>query len=151
MDPKKTGEFIALLRREQGMTQKDLAEKLNVSDKAISRWETGKGFPETGLLMTISDALGISVGELLSGQRMEQEQVKEQTDQVIVQSFRQTDRKAATALWTAIGSALVIFLVVMAWIITALPREVSAMDFIRGSEIGMRYELGWDNEKFHIE
>lgn len=41
MDPKKTGEFIALLRREQGMTQKDLAEKLNVSDKAISRWETG--------------------------------------------------------------------------------------------------------------
>ena len=151
MDPKKTGEFIALLRREQGMTQKDLAEKLNVSDKAISRWETGKGFPETGLLMTISDALGISVGELLSGQRMEREQVKEQTDQVIVQSFRQTDRKAATALWTAIGSALVIFLVVMAWIITALPREVSAMDFIRGSEIGMRYELGWDNEKFHIE
>ena len=41
MDPKKTGEFIALLRKDKGMTQKDLAEKLNVSDKAISRWETG--------------------------------------------------------------------------------------------------------------
>ena len=41
MDPKKTGEFIALLRKELGLTQKDLAEKLHVSDKAISRWETG--------------------------------------------------------------------------------------------------------------
>lgn len=41
MDPKKTGEFIALLRKEKNMTQKQLAEKLNVSDKAISRWETG--------------------------------------------------------------------------------------------------------------
>jgi transcriptional regulator with XRE-family HTH domain len=42
MDPKKTGEFLAQLRKEQGLTQKELAEKLHVSDKAISRWETGK-------------------------------------------------------------------------------------------------------------
>ena len=151
MDPKKTGDFIAQLRKEQGMTQKELAQKLNVSDKAISRWETGKGFPETGLLMTISDTLGISVGELLSGQRLEQEQVREQTDQVIVQSFRQTDKKAAAAIWTAIGSAAAIVLLVMAWIITALPREVPAMEFIRDSEIRMLYELGMDNDKFHIE
>lgn len=151
MDPKKTGEFIALLRKEQGMTQKDLAQKLSVSDKAISRWETGKGFPETGLLIAVSQTLGVSVGELLSGQRMEQEKLKEQTDKVIVQSFRQTDKKAAAAVWTAIGFSVVVFLLAMVWTITALPRDISGMDFIRGSEIRMLYELGTDNDKFHIE
>ena len=100
--------------------------------------------------MTISETLGVSVGELLSGQRMEQETLKEQTDQVIVQSFRQTDKKSAAAVWTTVSAAVVIFLLVMAWIITAFPREVSAMDFVR-SKISMRYELGKDNANPHLE
>ena len=139
MDPKKTGEFLAQLRKEQGLTQKELAEKLHVSDKAISRWETGKGFPETGLLITISELLGISVGELLSGQRMEPARIKEETDKVIVQSFRQTDKKAAAMVLTAVVSAVVICALLIGWIATALPREVQAMDFLC-DEIPMRYE-----------
>ena len=69
MDTNKIGSFIKELRNSQNMTQKDLAEKINCTDKAISRWETGRGVPEVSLLMPLSKALGVSVNELLMGER----------------------------------------------------------------------------------
>ena len=57
MDSNKTGLFIAELRKQKGYTQKELAEKLMVTDKAVSRWETGKGFPDTSLLRNLSNIL----------------------------------------------------------------------------------------------
>lgn len=70
MDARKTGELIALLRREKNMSQKDLAEKLDVTNKAISRWETGRGYPDIEILPELSQILGISVQELLEGERI---------------------------------------------------------------------------------
>ena len=69
MDANKTGKFISELRREKNLTQAQLAEALFVSDKAISRWETGKGFPDINNLEAISKALGVSTSELLKGER----------------------------------------------------------------------------------
>ena len=57
----KSGLFIKEKRNENNLTQKELAEKLNCTDKAISRWETGKGFPEMSFLIPLSEALGVSV------------------------------------------------------------------------------------------
>ena len=57
MDAKTTGRFIAELRKQKGYTQKELAEKIMVTDKAISRWETGKGLPDTSLLKPLGDIL----------------------------------------------------------------------------------------------
>ena len=62
-----TGAIIKKLRESKRLTQAELAERLNVSDKAVSKWETGKGFPDITLIEPIADALGISVAELLSG------------------------------------------------------------------------------------
>lgn len=101
MDAKKTGVFIAQLRKELGLTQKELADALNVSDKAISRWETGKGFPDTALLKPLGDTLGVSVGELLSGERMAETEVRERTDEVIVETLRKPPKK-----WTFISIAV---------------------------------------------
>ena len=70
MDAKKTGSFISALRREKGMTQKQLADKLNVSDKAVSRWETGRGLPDIGMLMALSCEFSVSINELLCGTRI---------------------------------------------------------------------------------
>ena len=150
MDPKRTGEFIALLRKERGLTQKELASLLHVSDKAISRWETGKGFPETGLLMQLSSELEVSVGELLSGERMAQEHIKQQTDQVIVQSFKRSERSATVAICSAVCSVVLVILV-LAWIVAAVPKDISAMDFINSSDIYMLYPLGKDNTESHTE
>ena len=87
------GNIIAELSKEAGYTQKTLADKLHVSDKAISRWETGKGFPDTSLLKPLSDTLGISIGELLAGEYIEQDVVKEKADYVIVSSMKTSQKK----------------------------------------------------------
>lgn len=87
MDAKVTGCFIAQLRKELGLTQKELAEKLEVTDKAISRWETGKGLPDTSLLKPLAEIFGVSVGELLSGKRMDDSQIKNQADHIILESL----------------------------------------------------------------
>lgn len=71
MDAIKTGIFISELRKEKNLTQKQLADLLFVSDKAVSRWETGKGFPELSIMEDLADALGVSVAEILKAQRFE--------------------------------------------------------------------------------
>ena len=61
------GAFVARLRREKGWTQKELAERLYVSDKAVSKWETGASLPDTQLLIPLAEQLGVTVTELLPG------------------------------------------------------------------------------------
>ena len=74
MDPTQTGAWIAALRKERGLTQKELAERLRVTDKAVSRWETGKGYPDISLLPALAEALGCTINELLSCKRLSPEE-----------------------------------------------------------------------------
>ena len=69
MNTQKTGEFIKMLRKENNMTQLELAVKLNCTDKAVSRWETGKGLPDADTLLSLSDVFSISINEILLGER----------------------------------------------------------------------------------
>lgn len=87
MDANKTGKFIADLRKEQNLTQTQLAEKLFVSDKAISRWETGRGFPDINSLENLADALDISVAELLKGQRINENVSREEVNEITISSL----------------------------------------------------------------
>ena len=81
MDQLLTGQFIKALRKERGLTQKELAEKLNVSEKTVSKWETGNGLPDVGLMLPLSKELGISVNELLSGERLDERQYIERAEE----------------------------------------------------------------------
>lgn len=74
IDNEKFGAFLSRLRKEKGMTQKELAEKLYVSDKAVSKWERGLSLPDIALLQPMAEVLGASVTELLSGQRIREDQ-----------------------------------------------------------------------------
>ena len=67
MDNQKFGRFIASLRHEKNWTQKDLADKLNVTDKAISKWERGLGFPDINQIEPLADVLGVSIMEIMIG------------------------------------------------------------------------------------
>lgn len=67
MDYEKTGKLIQRMRKDQGMTQKQLADRMNLSDKTISKWERGCGLPEVSLLLELSDILQIDVEKLLNG------------------------------------------------------------------------------------
>ena len=71
------GEFLYKLRKEKGMTQAELAEKLGVTNKAVSKWETGEAMPETALLLPIAQIFGVTVDELLSGRRSQTEEGQE--------------------------------------------------------------------------
>lgn len=73
MDLSKTGSLIYNLRREKGFTQKQVAEKLGVCAKTVSKWETGHGFPDVGLICKLSDIFGINIEKLLEGEIIESE------------------------------------------------------------------------------
>ena len=75
MDNKKFGEFIAQLRKEKHLTQKELAERLFISDKAVSKRERGLSMPNVSMLIPIAEALGVTVTELLRGERLETERI----------------------------------------------------------------------------
>ena len=71
MDLKKIGMFIASSRKVKNMTQKELADGIGVTDKAVSRWETGRGFPDVSLLTSLAETLGVSISEIVMGEKIE--------------------------------------------------------------------------------
>ena len=75
MDNQKFGTFVAALRKEKGWTQRDLAEHLNVTDKAVSKWERGLGFPDIKTIEPLADALDVSILEIMRSERIQEEQV----------------------------------------------------------------------------
>lgn len=96
MEAKKFGQFIAGIRKEKKMTQAELAGKIHVTDKAISRWERGLGFPDIQTLEPLAQALGISVLELMRSERQETEKQDQQPEE-----FRYTQGEVAEMLQNA--------------------------------------------------
>ena len=93
MDSKKMGEFIAENRKKKGLTQEQLGEKLGVSNKTVSRWENGNYMPDLSLLETLSRELGISLNELLAGEKIEQENAVKYSEQNLISTIDYSDKK----------------------------------------------------------
>ncbi|MBR3868959.1 MAG: helix-turn-helix transcriptional regulator [Clostridia bacterium] len=91
MDVVKIGAFIKVQRTELNMTQKDLAEKIGCTDKAISRWETGKGMPDSSFLVPLAGILGITVNELLTGEKIPEETFTQKSDDNLVEAVQKTE------------------------------------------------------------
>ena len=81
MDQIKIGKFIASRRKEKNMTQRQLADILEISDKTISKWECGKGLPEVQLMMPLCNLLGINVNELLSGEKISADEYQRKAEE----------------------------------------------------------------------
>ena len=81
---KDMGQFMQEMRKKKGLTQKELAELIGVSDKTISKWETGKGTPDTSMLVPISEAFNITVNELLSGELIPPENYHVKAEETIM-------------------------------------------------------------------
>ena len=104
MNTLKCGEFIASLRKEKNLTQKELADKLNVSDKAISRWETGKGYPDVDSLQALSKFFGVTINELLAGEKAENKTIEEIAEENIISAIVETEKNKKTKKSTVILS-----------------------------------------------
>ncbi|MEG1066312.1 MAG: helix-turn-helix transcriptional regulator [Erysipelotrichaceae bacterium] len=80
MNQEKTGKFIATCRKEKKLTQIQLAEKLNITDRAISKWETGRSIPDPSIMLEVCEILDITVNELLTGEKLNMENYKENAE-----------------------------------------------------------------------
>lgn len=90
MDQVKVGKFIAALRKEKGLTQEALGQKLGVTNKTVSRWENGNYMPDIELLVPLGEALDVSVNELLAGERLSDEQFRKQADENLVAAIQES-------------------------------------------------------------
>ena len=113
MNREKTGALIAAARKEKNMTQKDLAKVLHVSDRAVSKWERGAGFPDVSLLEPLADALDLQVLDLLRGEEQEEAEPEVTVRRALVLLARQarekTLRRWGQILGTLVALAMVVF------------------------------------------
>ena len=93
MDQVKIGKFIAQCRKNQKLTQAQLAEKLNLTDRAISKWETGNGMPDSSIMLDLCQELGITVNELLSGEVIKMENYPEKAEQNLLEMVKKEEEQ----------------------------------------------------------
>ena len=115
MDQVKIGKFIAHCRKEKNMTQAELAEKLNITDRAISKWETGKGMPDSSIMLELCDELDISVNELLSGEMIRMDNYNKVAEENFIKFQKEKEDSDKRLLFTEIiiGSIVTISFLLM--------------------------------------
>lgn len=113
MTPKECGDFIANLRKEKNLTQKQLAQKLNVSDKAVSRWETGKGYPDVSSLVSLSVYFGVSVNELLAGKRANGKKLAEIAENNVIDAIQTKEKEIKKKKFQTIVFAVVFSIILI--------------------------------------
>lgn len=113
MNQIKIGRFIAEERKRANLTQMQLAEKLNITDRAVSKWETGRAMPDSSIMLELCDILGITVNELLNGERISMENANKQNEQVLIDMAKELEKKNKTvwrAMWTILSVSMIALL-----------------------------------------
>ena len=104
MDQIKIGQFIKACRKEKNLTQREVAERLCISEKTVSKWETGNGLPEVSLMLPLCELLGISVNELLSGELLDEKRYFEKAEQNIMSLIQEkTEAKKKLIIAVIVG------------------------------------------------
>ena len=93
MNQEKIGKFIAKCRKDKKMTQSELAEKLGVTDKSIGNWENGRNMPDLSLFKPLCDVLGITINDLLSGEKISKDKYQERFEENIVNTIDYSTKK----------------------------------------------------------
>ena len=113
MDQIKIGKFIAECRKKAGLTQMQLAERLAITDRAVSKWETGKAMPDSSIMLELCDILGISVNELLSGEKIIMENNDKKNEQLLLEMAKELERKNKTiwiSMWVIMSVSIIALL-----------------------------------------
>ena len=107
MDQLKIGRFIAERRKQKDLTQMQLSEKLGITDKAISKWERGITMPDSSIMLELCDILGISVNELLSGEKISMENNNQKNEQLLLEMAKELERKNKT-IWSSMWAIMIV-------------------------------------------
>ena len=114
MNQVKIGKFIAECRKKQNLTQMQLAEKLNITDRAISKWENGKAMPDSSIMLELCEILKISVTDLLNGEVVTMENYNKEMEHRLLEMIKQkeeSDKRLLTFEWIVVGLSLTILFV----------------------------------------
>ena len=116
MNQVKIGKFIAECRKNKKLTQAELAEKLNITDRAISKWETGKGMPDSSIMLNLCDELGISINELISGEKLDKKEYQDKFEENVLNTinYSQKQIKKTRNKYAIIMGIIILFLVTFA-------------------------------------
>ena len=107
MDQIKIGRFIAVRRKRANLTQLQLADKLGITDKAVSKWERGITMPDTSIMLELCDILGISVNELLSGEKINMENSSQKNEQLLLDMAKELEKKNKT-IWSSMWAIMIV-------------------------------------------
>ncbi len=130
MNQIKIGQFIASCRKEQGLTQAALAEKLGITDRAVSKWERGRGLPDPSIMLDLCSALDINVNELLNGERIAMDKYDKKSEQLMLEMAekeREYGKKLQAAMWVIMITSIVFLLgvcVIVAFLIPEGPLQL---------------------------
>ena len=106
MNQEAIGKFISTCRKDKGFTQVQLAEKLNISNRAVSKWETGKSCPDASIMLKLCDILDITVNELLSGERISMENYRKKAEENLIQLQHEKDQAQKNLLRITINEQI---------------------------------------------
>lgn len=125
MDQIRIGKFIAEKRKEQHLTQAQLGEKLGITDRAVSKWETGKSLPDASVMLELCGLLGITVNDLLSGEVVSMENYNVQTEKNLIEMVRQKEEadKRLLSFETVMVVIAGVFLAVMLAVAALIPMQ----------------------------
>ena len=107
MNQIKIGEFISSQRRKNNLTQAALAEKLGITDRAVSKWERGKGLPDASLMLDLCEILGITVNELLNGEKINMENNNQKNEQLLLDMAKELEKKNKT-IWSSMWAIMIV-------------------------------------------
>ena len=112
MDLVKIGRFIAECRKKANLTQMQLAEKLSITDRAVSKWETGKSLPDSSIMLELCGVLGITVNDLLSGEKISMENSNQKNEQLLLDMAKELERKNKT-IWTSMWAIMTVSMIAL--------------------------------------
>ena len=112
MDQVKIGKFIAGCRKNQNLTQSKLAEKLNITDRAVSKWETGKTMPDSSIMLELCEILKISVNELLNGEKINMENNEQKNEQLLLEMAKEIENKNKT-IWNSMWAIMTVSIIAL--------------------------------------
>lgn len=134
MDAYLTGHFLSELRKQKGMKQKEVAEAVQVSDKAVSRWETGRGIPDIDSLQKLSDFYEISINEILAGRYLNVDEMKESSDN----NLRRMGKRASSFKKKLLVAIIVNIVLVVLLVIVFLSGTPTSQETEKAGVISLR-------------
>lgn len=152
MNQVKIGKFIAECRKNNNLTQMQLAEKLNITDRAVSKWENGKAMPDSSIMLDLCNELKISANELLSGERIDVKEYNKKTEELLLELAKQDElknKKLMASMWAILVTSTIFYIGILLLAVNTLEEGiilgaiicVSTILFLIAGFIGLKFEV----------